>query len=73
MGARRQDDKVELKVYNIKGQLVKTLVKDHLEAGTHKAVWDGDNDTGKRVSSGVYLYRLESGGKTKARKMLMLK
>ena len=68
-----QDGKVELKVYNIKGQLVKTLVKDHLEAGTHKTVWDGDNDTGKRVSSGVYLYRLESGGKTKVRKMLLLK
>ena len=68
-----KDDKVELKVYNIKGQLVKTLVKDHLEAGTHKAVWNGDNDTGKRVSSGVYLYRLESGGRAKVRKMLLLK
>ena len=68
-----KDNKVELKVYNIKGQLVKTLVKDQLEAGTHKAVWNGDNDTGKRVSSGVYLYRLESGGRAKVRKMLLLK
>ncbi len=68
-----KDDKVELKVYNIKGQLVKTLVNDHLEAGTHKAVWNGDNKYGKSVSSGIYLYRLESCGKTKAQKMLLLK
>ncbi len=68
-----KDDKVELKVYNIKGQLVKTLVDDHLEAGTHKAVWDGDNKYGKKVSSGIYLYRLESCGKSKAQKMLLLK
>ncbi len=68
-----KDDKVELKVYNIKGQLVKTLVNDHLEAGMHKAVWNGDNQSGKNVSSGIYLYRLESGGKSKAQKMLLLK
>ncbi len=68
-----KDDKVELKVYNIKGQLVKTLVNDHLEAGRHKAVWDGDNKYGKSVSSGIYLYRLESCGKSKAQKMLLLK
>ncbi len=67
------DDKVVLKVYNIKGQLVKTLVNDHLEAGTHKAVWNGDNQSGKNVSSGIYLYRLESCGKSKAQKMLLLK
>ncbi len=68
-----KDDKVVLKVYNIKGQLVKMLVNDHLEAGTHKAVWNGDNECGKNVSSGIYLYRLESGGKSKAQKMLLLK
>ncbi len=68
-----KDDKVVLKVYNIKGQLVKTLVNDHLEAGTHKAVWNGDNQSGKNVSSGIYLYRLESCGKSKAQKMLLLK
>ncbi len=68
-----KDDKVELKVYNIKGQLVKTLVNDHLEAGMHKAVWNGDNQSGKNVSSGIYLYRLESGGRAIARKMLLLK
>ncbi len=68
-----KDDKVELKVYNIKGQLVKTLVNDHLEAGSHKAVWNGDNQSGKNVSSGIYLYRLEAGGRAIARKMLLLK
>ncbi len=68
-----KDDKVVLKVYNIKGQLVKTLVNDHLEAGKHKVVWNGDNQIGKNASSGIYLYRLESGGKSKAQKMLLLK
>ncbi len=68
-----KDDKVVLKVYNIKGQLVKTLVNDHLEAGTHNAIWNGNDETEKRVSSGVYLYRLESGGRAIVKKMLLLK
>ncbi len=68
-----KDDKVELKVYNIRGQLVKTLVNDNLEAGKHEVIWNGKDTQNRSVGSGVYLYRLEAGGKSIVRKMLMLK
>ncbi len=68
-----KDDKVELKVYNIRGQLVKTLVNDHLEAGSHKAVWNGDNQQGSPVGSGIYFYRLVTPEKSIVRKMALVK
>lgn len=68
------DSKIELSVFNIKGQKVRSLVKDSFESGTHSVVWDGVDDLGKSVSSGVYFYKLKVDGKEKAvRKCLMLK
>ncbi len=64
---------VELDVYNTRGQRVKTLVNDVIDAGEHEAVWHGDNDMGETVSSGVYLYRLKSADKKLYGRMLMLK
>ncbi len=64
---------VELSVYNIRGQKVKTLVNEAYSAGTHKVVWNGKDDQDKSVSSGIYFYRLESDGKKLTRKMLLLK
>jgi hypothetical protein len=52
------DSKVELNVFNIKGQRVKSLVKDSFKSGTHTFEWDGKDDTQKSVSSGIYLYKL---------------
>ncbi len=51
--------RVELKVYNPIGQLIKTLVKDKLSPGFHSVVWDGTNNDGNQVPSGVYIYTLE--------------
>ncbi len=51
--------KVELKIYNPLGQLVRTLVKGELAAGHHAVMWDGTNDRGLQVPSGVYIYTLE--------------
>ncbi len=51
-----KDSKID--IYNSKGQKVKQLVSDQLSAGQHTVVWNGDDDNGKPVSSGVYLYRL---------------
>jgi len=66
--------KVKLTIYNIKGQKVKQLVHDRIEAGSHKVVWNGTNTNNKQVSSGVYFYRLEvAGKKILTNKMLMLK
>jgi hypothetical protein len=49
-----------LKVYNVRGQIVKTLLDGHIEAGTHKMNWNGTNARGSKVSSGIYFIRLET-------------
>ena len=67
-------ENTELMIYNIKGQKVKRLVSDQLSAGQHSVVWNGTDDSGKPVSSGVYFYKMKSGNiYTQARKMIMMK
>jgi hypothetical protein len=61
-----------IRVFNITGQLVKSY-GGHLEAGVHTIVWDGRNDQGSSVASGVYFYKAEAKGFTETRKMMMLK
>ena len=63
----------ELTIYNIKGQRVKTLINDHIEAGDHSIVWNGKDDKGTDVSSGVYFYRLKTADGVHNKKMLLLK
>jgi len=67
------DGRVELSVYNVRGQLVKRLVNSQQEAGEHSAQWEGRDANNRAVSSGVYFYRLKSGGHSQVRKMLLLK
>ncbi len=62
-----------LSIYNIKGQLVRTLLEQPMDAGEHNAVWNGTDNLDKPVSSGVYLYRLESGDHVVTRRMLLIK
>lgn len=62
-----------LRIYNINGQLVKTLYNNALSAGIHQCRWDGTDDNGKRVSKGVYLYKLTCGVETATRKMVLLR
>ncbi|MFA5499052.1 MAG: FlgD immunoglobulin-like domain containing protein, partial [Candidatus Cloacimonadia bacterium] len=64
---------VSLNIYNIKGQLVKTLASGELSAGRHTVSWDGNNVNNQSVGSGVYFYRLDNGKKTINRKMLIIK
>ncbi len=65
--------KVELSVYNMLGQKVHTLVKERQRAGQHEVVWDGRDNAGREVSSGVYVYQLEAGERVQSRKMLLLR
>ena len=69
----KQSGKVSLDIFNIKGQKVKTLVNDHQEAGKHSIVWNGKDELGNNVSSGVYFYKLKSGNYTSSRKMILMK
>jgi len=64
---------VSLKVYNIKGQLVKTLVNENKETGNHSVVWNGKDNNEKPVSSGVYFYRIKAGKFIEMKKMILLK
>lgn len=64
---------VILKIYNLRGQLVSTLVDDNRESGNYLVRWDGKTGTGGEVGSGIYLYRLSVGDHTAVRKMVLLK
>lgn len=64
---------LKLDIFNLKGQLVKTLVNRDLPGGRHSFVWNGADDNGRTVGSGVYLYRLSSPWGTVNSRMLMVK
>ncbi len=64
---------VSLNIYNIKGQLVKKLVKEVQEQGDHSVVWHGKDSSGDDCGSGVYFYRLISGENSVIKKMVLLK
>jgi hypothetical protein len=64
---------VTLKVYNVNGELVRTLANDSRAAGSYTLVWDGHNDSGQSVSSGVYFYKLVTNSFSQTKKMVLLK
>ncbi|HKW15612.1 MAG TPA: Ig-like domain-containing protein [Candidatus Krumholzibacteria bacterium] len=68
-----QDTDVSLVVYDVSGQRVRTLVDDHQRADVYKIAWDGVNDRGQRVASGMYFYKLVAGKFVQTRKMVLLK
>ena len=63
----------EITVYNVSGRQVRTLVNQFVPAGVHEVVWDGRNDSGGRVASGLYLYRLRADEVVETRKMILLR
>ena len=64
---------IELAIYNLAGQQVAQLVCDIRPAGRQAVRWDGRNDQGQALASGVYLYRLRAGDSVQVRKLLLLK
>ncbi len=64
---------VTLKIYDIKGELIRTLINETMSAGSHSVKWDGTNDKGFRQATGVYFYELRSEAKFNVKKMLLLK
>ena len=69
----KESGNVKLNIFNIKGQLVKTLVNSPLNAGSHQIVWNGKDNSGATVSSGLYLYRMEAGSYRSTQKMMLMK
>ncbi len=68
-----KSSQVELTVFNVLGQRVITLLSDQLTEGTYNVNWDGTNNDGNVVSSGMYLYRLTSGEQSQSKKMILTK
>lgn len=64
---------VSLTIFDIQGRRVRTLVDGQMDAGRHQITWHGRDDVGRRVSSGVYFYRLNTEGRTLTRQMTILK
>ena len=62
-----------LAVYNALGQQVRQLVARELPAGQHQVGWDGRDELGQQVSSGVYMYRLQAGSFSQLKRMIMIK
>jgi hypothetical protein len=70
---RRQAEPVNLSIYNALGQKVRTLVDEVQRPGEYKIDWNGNNDNGDNVATGVYFYRLSMGDERLVKKMVLLK
>ena len=68
-----QNEMVTLEVFNVLGQRVRTLVNEIKDAGQYEITWDGKNNSGNQLSSGIYLYRINAGNFVKVMKMILLR
>ena len=64
---------VSVRIYDLRGRLLRTLVDDVKEAGSYSIFWDGRDEKGRRLPSGIYFYRMRTGDFTQTRKMVILK
>ncbi len=64
---------VRIEIYNMKGQLIRTLVNDMVDKGHHQLVWNGRDNNGNSVASGVYQYRMQAGEYKATRRMMLMK
>ncbi len=64
---------VKIDIYNVKGQLVKSLVKGSYNTGIHSMVWDGKDNKGYSSCSGVYFYKMQAGKNSQTKKMMLMK
>jgi len=68
-----QEGLASVRIYNARGQLVRTLVNETMQAGTHEVVWTGRDDNNQSVASGIYMLRMQTGDTTVTLKLLLLK
>ena len=64
---------VSLKIYDVLGREIKTLVNQEQVNGIYEVNWNGDDELGNKVSTGVYFYRIEAGKYVDTKKMLLMK
>ena len=68
-----RDGRATLRVYDVSGRLVRTLVDDDLSAGEHFMTWSGDDEAGRGVATGTYLLRLRQGGVSMVQRVTLMK
>ena len=68
-----RDSHVSLKIFDVRGRLVKTLIDERVPSGSHTVKWQGDDRHGRQVSSGVYLYLLQTEHESRTRKMVVVR
>ena len=68
-----EEGHVELLVYNMAGQKVRTIESGNMKPGYHSMIWNGTNDNGSRVSTGMYFYSIQTNNFQAVKKMLFLK
>ena len=66
-------ENVTLKIFNLKGQLVNTLMNSPVSPGDYQLLWNGKNYQNKNVTSGIYFYKFSTEEITQTRKMLLIK
>ncbi len=64
---------VTVRIYDVAGRLVRTLVNETKEAGAYSAVWDGRNEGGAAVASGIYFYKMDAGSFSATKKLVLLR
>jgi hypothetical protein len=69
----QQPQNVEIEIFNTQGKKVKTLANSNFAAGDHQIMWNGSNQNGKDVASGVYFYKMKAGKYTSTKKMILMK
>jgi hypothetical protein len=69
----REEGPVDLTIFSVEGEHIRTLVHRHRQPGLFSAVWDGKDESGRPVSSGVYFYRMTTDNHSEVRRMLVLK
>ncbi|MDP8201121.1 MAG: choice-of-anchor D domain-containing protein [Candidatus Tenebribacter burtonii] len=67
------DSDVTIQIFNVKGQLIKTLIQEKISAGEHSIEWNGDDDDDRSIASGIYLYKLQADLQLFIRKCILLK
>lgn len=68
-----EESYVTIKIYNILGQVIATLVDDEKPAGRYKVTWDGRDEKDEKVATGIYFYRIKAGDFQRTKKLLLVR